>query len=95
MTASPATYTSARLKTLGRFSQRYGRFEARIRLPGGQGIWPAFWMLGDDIESARWPACGEIDVMENIAREPTLVHGTLHGPGYSGARERQEPRPIG
>ena len=79
-------YTSARLKTLGRFSQRYGRFEARIRLPGGQGIWPAFWMLGDDIESAGWPACGEIDVMENIGREPTLVHGTLHGPGYSGAQ---------
>lgn len=77
-------YTSARLKTQGRFSQRYGRFEARIQVPRGQGIWPAFWMLGADITSAGWPQCGEIDVMENIGREPTIVHGTLHGPGYSG-----------
>jgi beta-glucanase (GH16 family) len=79
-------YTSARLKTLGRFSRAYGRFEARIRVPRGQGIWPAFWMLGDDIESAGWPTCGEIDIMENIGREPAIVHGTLHGPGYSGAQ---------
>jgi beta-glucanase (GH16 family) len=79
-------FTSARIKTLGRFSQRYGRFEARLRIPRGQGIWPAFWMLGDDIERTGWPACGEIDVMENIGREPMLVHGTLHGPGYSGAQ---------
>jgi beta-glucanase (GH16 family) len=79
-------YTSARLKTLGHFVQRYGRFEARLRIPRGQGIWPAFWMLGDDIGSAGWPACGEIDIMENIGREPLLVHGTLHGPGYSGGQ---------
>jgi beta-glucanase (GH16 family) len=79
-------FTSARLKTLGRFSQRYGRFEARLRIPRGQGIWPAFWMLGDDIERVGWPACGEIDVMESIGREPMVVHGTLHGPGYSGSR---------
>lgn len=79
-------YTSARLKTLGRFSRAYGRFEARIKVPRGQGIWPAFWMLGDDIESAGWPRCGEIDIMENIGREPLIVHGTLHGPGYSGAQ---------
>lgn len=79
-------YTSARLKTLGRFTQTYGRFEARLRLPRGQGIWPAFWMLGEDIGAAGWPACGEIDVMEHIGREPRLVHGTLHGPGYSGAQ---------
>jgi beta-glucanase (GH16 family) len=78
-------YTSARLKTHGVFEQAYGRFEARIQLPYGQGIWPAFWMLGNDIGAAGWPACGEIDVMENIGREPTLVHGTVHGPGYSGA----------
>ena len=77
-------YTSARLKTLGRFAQTYGRFEARLQVPRGQGIWPAFWMLGTDIDSAGWPACGEIDVMENIGREPATVHGTLHGPGYSG-----------
>jgi beta-glucanase (GH16 family) len=78
-------YTSARLKTLGKFSQRHGRFEARIKIPRGQGIWPAFWMLGDDIEKAGWPACGEIDIMENIGKEPSLVRGTIHGPGYSGA----------
>jgi beta-glucanase (GH16 family) len=77
-------YTSARLKTLGKFSQTYGRFEARMKIPRGQGIWPAFWMLGDDIEKPGWPACGEIDIMENIGKEPALVHGTIHGPGYSG-----------
>jgi beta-glucanase (GH16 family) len=78
-------YTSARLKTKGRFEQMHGRFEARIRIPRGQGIWPAFWMLGADIDQVGWPQCGEIDVMENIGREPAMVHGTIHGPGYSGA----------
>ena len=78
-------YTSARLKTQGKFSQTYGRFEARIKIPRGQGIWPAFWMLGDDIDKPGWPDCGEIDIMENIGKEPALVHGTIHGPGYSGA----------
>jgi beta-glucanase (GH16 family) len=78
-------YTSARLKTLGRFSQTYGRFEARMKIPRGQGIWPAFWMLGVDIDKPGWPTCGEIDIMENIGKEPALVHGTIHGPGYSGA----------
>lgn len=77
-------YTSARLKTQRRFEQAYGRFEARIQVPRGQGIWPAFWMLGADIDTAGWPRCGEIDVMENIGREPATVHGTLHGPSYSG-----------
>ena len=78
-------YTSARLKTAGRFGQTYGRFEARIQLPAGQGLWPAFWMLGANAGSVGWPACGEIDIMENIGREPLTVHGTIHGPGYSGA----------
>jgi len=78
-------YTSARLKTLEKFTEAYGRFEARIKIPRGQGIWPAFWMLGDDIDKAGWPTCGEIDIMENIGKEPMLVHGTIHGPGYSGA----------
>jgi len=71
-------YTSARLKTQGRFSQAYGRFEARIKIPAGQGMWPAFWMLGDNITSVGWPKCGEIDIMENIGREPGTVHGSLH-----------------
>ena len=77
-------YTSARLLTAGTFSQQYGRFEARIQIPRGQGMWPAFWMLGDNIGSVGWPNSGEIDVMENIGREPATIHGTLHGPGYSG-----------
>ena len=81
----PCRYTSARLKTQGRFAQAYGRFAARIRIPRGQGLWPAFWMLGDNIASVGWPGSGEIDVMENIGREPRVVHGTMHGPGYSGA----------
>lgn len=77
-------YTSARLLTRAKFSQQYGRFEARIKIPYGQGIWPAFWMLGDDIDTTEWPGSGEIDIMENIGREPKIVHGTIHGPGYSG-----------
>jgi beta-glucanase (GH16 family) len=81
----PCGYTSARLITKGRFEQTYGRFEARIKIPRGQGIWPAFWLLGANIDGVGWPRCGEIDVMENIGREPSVVHGTVHGPGYSGA----------
>lgn len=73
-------YTSARLKTQGLFSQAYGRFEARIKIPKGQGMWPAFWMLGYNIKSDGWPRCGEIDIMENIGKEPGIVHGSLHGP---------------
>ncbi len=77
-------FTSARLQTKAKLEQAYGRFEARIQIPRGQGIWPAFWMLGGNIESAPWPSCGEIDIMENIGKEPGVVHGSLHGPGYSG-----------
>jgi beta-glucanase (GH16 family) len=77
-------YTSARLKTQGLFSQAYGRFEARIRIPAGQGMWPAFWMLGNDITSNGWPKCGEIDIMEDIGKEPGTVHGSLHGPSTIG-----------
>ncbi len=79
-------YTSARLKTQGLGAWTYGRIEARMRLPRGQGLWPAFWMLGANIAQVGWPACGEIDIMENIGREPARVHGTVHGPGYSGAQ---------
>jgi beta-glucanase (GH16 family) len=79
-----ASYTSARIKTQGRFSVTYGKVEARIRIPSGQGIWPAFWMLGADIDQVGWPTCGEIDIMENIGKEPATIHGTVHGPGYSG-----------
>jgi beta-glucanase (GH16 family) len=79
----PCQYTSARLLTAQTFTQAYGRFEARLKIPGTQGVWPAFWMLG--AEGGGWPNNGEIDIMENIGREPNTVHGTIHGPGYSGA----------
>ena len=78
-------YTSARLLTRHKASWTYGRIEARIRIPRGRGIWPAFWMLGTNIGSVGWPACGEIDIMENIGSVPERLHGTIHGPGYSAA----------
>lgn len=77
-------YTSARLKTQGKYAVKHGRIEARLRLPQGQGIWPACWMLGDNIDQVPWPACGEIDIMEMIGHQPGTLYGTLHGPGYSG-----------
>ncbi len=79
------TYTSGRITTQNKFSYTYGKIEARIKIPYGQGLWPAFWLLGANINTVPWPTCGEIDVMENIGREPGTVHGTVHGPGYSGS----------
>ncbi|MDO1502492.1 glycoside hydrolase family 16 protein [Winogradskyella maritima] len=77
-------YTSARIKTDNLFEQRYGRFEARMRLPYGKGIWPAFWMLGDDRNGTEiWPQIGEIDIMEYRGQDPTITIGSVHGPGYS------------
>jgi beta-glucanase (GH16 family) len=91
-------YTSGRIKTAGKFEFTYGRVAARLRLPFGQGIWPAFWMLGSDVERAGWPRCGEIDIMENIGKEPNTVHATVHGPGYSGAGgigdKSESPQPF-
>jgi beta-glucanase (GH16 family) len=78
-------YTSARMNTSGKFSAQYGHVEARMKIPRGQGMWPAFWMLGTDIGSVGWPNSGEIDVMENVGYEPSTIHGTIHGPGYSGS----------
>jgi len=77
-------YTSARILTRGRFEQTLGRWEARIRLPVGQGLWPAFWMLGASYPQVGWPACGEIDIMEQRGQEPGVAHGSLHATGYSG-----------
>jgi beta-glucanase (GH16 family) len=83
---SPA-YTSARLKTQGLFAAGPdGRIEARVKVPRGAGMWPAFWMLGNTFDNRNWPACGEIDIMESIGREPSMNHGSLHGPGYSGSK---------
>ncbi len=78
------SYTSARINSSGRFEQAYGRFEARLQLPVGRGIWPAFWLLGSNIKEVGWPECGEIDIMEYRGQLPALVRGSLHGPGYSG-----------
>jgi beta-glucanase (GH16 family) len=88
---TPREYTSARLLTKGIWSQKYGRFEARIKCPKGQGIWPAFWMLGDNIAEKNWPACGEIDIMEYLGHDTMTAYGTVHGPGYSGADSKGKP----
>jgi beta-glucanase (GH16 family) len=76
-------YTSARLNTDGIFARAYGRFEARMRLGKGRGLWPAFWMMGNDFDQIGWPTAGEIDVMEQRGSELGHIWGSLHGPGYS------------
>jgi beta-glucanase (GH16 family) len=93
----PRHYTSARIQTRGLFSQAYGRFEASMLLPpSGKGIWPAFWLLGDNNDTAHWPKCGEIDIIENIG-DPATIYSTLHGPGYSGGHgiSAKFPLPAG
>jgi beta-glucanase (GH16 family) len=79
-----SSFTSARILSKGKFEQKYGRIEARIKLPWGKGLWPAFWMLGANSDTVIWPQCGEIDIMEYLGNKPTTVFGSLHGPGYSG-----------
>jgi beta-glucanase (GH16 family) len=76
-------FTSARIKTQGLFDQTYGRFEARMKTPYGPGMWPAFWLLGANIDEVNWPQCGEIDVMELRGQIPGKIAGSAHGPGYS------------
>jgi len=89
----PCQYTSARINTNGHFSFTYGLIEASIKLPAGQGIWPAFWLVGSNCDTVGWPACGEIDVMENIGKEPDSVIGTVHGPNaYTFSVTHQLPR---
>jgi beta-glucanase (GH16 family) len=93
-------FTSARLTTRGKQEQLFGRFEARLQLPAGKGLWPAFWLLGSDVGGVGWPACGEIDVMEARGAQPWRVSSSLHGPGYSGGDaligpyERGDRRPL-
>jgi beta-glucanase (GH16 family) len=86
-----SSYTSARILTKGKFEQKYGRIEARIKMPWGKGLWPAFWMLGANSESVSWPQCGEIDIMEYLGNNPTSVFGTLHGPDHLGSTD---PKPY-
>ena len=77
-------YTSGRITTSGKREFKYGRFEARLKVPTGQGLWPAFWLLGADVATVGWPQSGEIDIMEQRGQLPTVNAGTMHGPGYSG-----------
>lgn len=81
---SGSPYTSARLLTKNKFNTKYGKVEARIKLPAGAGTWPAFWMLGSNIDAVGWPACGEIDIMEHKGSDENRIYGTLHYPGRSG-----------
>lgn len=87
--STPQHYTSGRLKTLGRFAQQEGRFEARIKIPKGRGVWPAFWMEGVNVTTAGWPGCGEIDILENIGHQPGRIYSTLHGPGFGATSKLQ------
>jgi beta-glucanase (GH16 family) len=77
-------YTSAKIHTRGKVLAQPGRVEARIKLPHGQGLWPAFWMLGATFPATRWPDCGELDIMENKGSQPMISSSAVHGPGYSG-----------
>ncbi len=73
-------YTSARLETQGLFSATHGLIEARMKLPAGAGLWPAFWMLGNDVTSVGWPGCGEVDILEALGQHPSVAHGFINGP---------------
>jgi beta-glucanase (GH16 family) len=81
---SQQPYTSGRINTQGNLEPLYGRIEARIKLPAGKGLWPAFWLLGNDFSSVGWPACGELDILEEAGSNPSTVNGSMHAPGYFG-----------
>jgi len=91
---SGSTFTSARIKTQGKFDFKYGKVEARAKVPGGVGTWAAIWALGSDINTVGWPACGEIDIMEHLGREVNKIYGTLHYPGHSGGNADGNTRMI-
>lgn len=90
-----AEWTSARIHTAGKVAFQYGRIEARVKFPRGEGTWPAFWMLGEDIPQVGWPQCGEIDIAEGRGDLPSSLYATLHGPGYSGDKGRGEVHDLG
>ena len=90
----PCRYTSAKITTRGKMFAAPGRVEARIKLAPGQGLWPAFWMLGHDFPNTPWPACGELDIMENKGSEPTISSSAVHGPGYSGNTPFAHRQPL-
>jgi beta-glucanase (GH16 family) len=79
-------YFSARINTKGKYSAQYGYFEARMKIPYGNGMWPAFWLLGNNIDQVGWPKCGEVDIMENIGKQPGTVYGSIHAVNYTGGQ---------
>ena len=81
---SGSNYTSARILSKGKFSFKYGKAEIMAKLPAGGGTWPAIWMLGDNISTVGWPACGEVDIMEHLGNQLNKIFGTVHHPGHSG-----------
>ena len=93
-------YTSAAIQTKGRFDVKYGRLEARIKIPDGRGLWPAFWAVGSDVDSVGWPRSGEIDMMENVGNDPFTIFGSIHGPqagladGYAITTNRHSSRSL-
>ena len=89
-----ASYTSARILTKGKYEKKYGRIEARIKLPWGKGLWPAFWMIGANSDTVIWPQCGEIDIMEHKGNDLNRIYGTLHYPGRSGGNADGNTRVI-
>jgi beta-glucanase (GH16 family) len=88
-------YFSGRIKTQDKIRFKYGRMEARMKLPDGVGVWPAFWMLGSNIKAKGWPKSGEIDIIELRGREPDLAIVSAHGPGYSGAASKTGSKRYG
>lgn len=92
--SSNGSFTSARIKTEGIFNQQFGKIEARIKTPTGSGMWPAFWMLGSNIDQVGWPQCGEIDIMEQNGSRSDITYSSLHGPGYSAGQAITTPYSI-
>jgi beta-glucanase (GH16 family) len=90
----PCRYTSAKITTRGKTEVAPGRVEARIKLAPGQGLWPAFWLLGMNISEVGWPASGELDIMENRGSAPRITSSAIHGPGYSGNTPFVHTRPL-
>lgn len=89
-----ASYTSASINTKGINSWKYGRIEARAKVNGGKGTWPAVWMLGNDHGKVKWPECGEIDIIEFLGRDPTRVYGTIHYADTAGKHAQEGTNPV-
>lgn len=87
-------YTSARLNTHHKVSFNYGRLEIRAKLPQGRGIWPAIWMLGNNIDTIGWPKCGEIDIMEYVGYEPDSIYATIHSESYNHLKNTEKMKSL-